>query len=83
VCASILQESKFLRVLVVDIGKVDGRNQHEEARIDLTSISQLFLLIYVKIHARTSTVKLPTEMSWTHSLVNSMRARRKGPQWGD
>jgi hypothetical protein len=49
-------------VLVLDIGKVDGRNQHEEARIDLTSISQLFLLRYVKIHARTSTVKLPTEI---------------------
>ncbi|KAK3125088.1 hypothetical protein QOZ80_7BG0599820 [Eleusine coracana subsp. coracana] len=61
VCASILTESKFLRVLVLDLHEVDGRNQHE-ARIDLTSINQLFLLRYMKIDARISIVKLPTEI---------------------
>ncbi|TVU38992.1 hypothetical protein EJB05_12391 [Eragrostis curvula] len=67
-CAPLFPESKFLRVLILDLQEIDGRDRHEEVRIDLTSLSQLFLLRYLKIHARTSMVKLPTRIQGLRHL---------------
>ncbi|KAL6840660.1 hypothetical protein ACP4OV_029524 [Aristida adscensionis] len=41
---------------------------HEEVEVDLTGISQLFLLRYLKINAAGSLVKLPTEIRGLHHL---------------
>lgn len=59
-CAHLLPESKFLRVLVLELGDINGKHLHEEEGIDLTGISQLVLLRYLKVEARSSRVKLPT-----------------------
>ncbi|KAG0545042.1 hypothetical protein BDA96_02G328200 [Sorghum bicolor] len=67
-CAPLLPQSKFLRVLVLELGDINGKHRHEEEGIDLTGISQLVLLRYLKVEARSSRVKLPTEIQGLRHL---------------
>ncbi|KAF8669521.1 hypothetical protein HU200_051324 [Digitaria exilis] len=61
-CAHLLTESKFLQVLILDLREFNGKNEHEEECMNLTGITQLVLLRYLKVEARTKRVKLPTEI---------------------
>jgi hypothetical protein len=48
-CAHLLLELKFLRVLVLELQKFNGKHEHEKEGIDLTGISRLVLLRYLKV----------------------------------
>lgn len=61
-CAHLLTESKFLQVLVLDLREFDAKTGHDKEGINLTGISQLVLLRYLKVEARTRCVKLPREI---------------------
>lgn len=74
-CAHLLPELKFLRVLVLEL-QFNGKHEHEKEGIDLTGISHLVLLRYLKVVARSSRVKLPMEIQGLcHLETLEMRCR--------
>ncbi|KAJ1291025.1 hypothetical protein BS78_02G287900 [Paspalum vaginatum] len=66
--ARLWTQSKFLRVLVLELQEFDGTHGHGKEAINLTGIGQLVLLRYLKVVARSSRVKLPMEIQGLHHL---------------
>lgn len=51
-CAHLFPESRFLRVLVLQLRQFNGKDGYQKEGINLTGISQMVLLRYLKVEAR-------------------------------
>jgi hypothetical protein len=68
VCTHLFPESRFLRVLVLQLRQFNGKDGYQKEGINLTGISQMVLLRYLKVEARSSCVKLPMEIQGLRHL---------------
>ncbi|CAL5062613.1 unnamed protein product [Urochloa decumbens] len=67
-CAHLLPQSKFLRVLVLQLRQFNGKHGQQKEGINLTDISQLVLLRFLKVEASSSRVKLPMRIQGLRHL---------------